>query len=90
MQPRYANIIGWGKYTPDQVVTNDDLARQMDTSDEWIRTRSGIRERRFVREGEHTSTMAIGCARQALDRAGIEASDIDLILVATSSPDFLT
>lgn len=86
----YANLIGWGKYVPERVVTNDDLAEFVDTSDEWIRTRSGIRERRFVGEGEHTSTMSIGAAKQALERAGIEGQDLDLILVASSSPDYLT
>jgi 3-oxoacyl-[acyl-carrier-protein] synthase-3 len=86
----YANLVGWGKYVPERVVTNHDLAQIVDTSDEWIQTRSGIRERRFVGEGEHTSTMSIGAAKQALERAGLEGSDLDLILVASSSPDYLT
>ena len=90
MQPRYATITGWGKYVPERVVTNAELAQVADTSDEWIRTRSGIRERRFVGEGETTSTMSTAAARAALDKAGLDANDLDLILIATSSPDHLT
>ncbi len=85
-----ASIIGWGKYVPANVVTNDDIARYVDTSDEWIRTRSGIRERRFVSDDETTATMSVAAARAALDKAGLTAADLDLILVATSSPDHLT
>ena len=87
---RYASITGWGHYAPDNVVTNDDLAEHMDTSDEWIRSRSGIRERRFATEGETTATMSVQSGQRALDRAGLEATDLDLILVASSSPDYLT
>lgn len=90
MRTRYASIVGWGKYAPANVVTNDDLARHMDTSDEWIRTRSGIRERRFVGEDETTATMSTAAGTAALETAGLEAGDLDLILVATSSPDHLT
>jgi len=86
----YGNIVGWGKYAPERIVTNDDLAQRVDTSDEWIRARSGIRERRMVGEDEHTSTMAVGAGREALERAGLTAADLDLIIVATSSPDYLT
>lgn len=90
MSTRYASITGWGKYAPPRIVTNDDLAQHMDTSDEWIRSRSGIRERRFVGDDESTATMSVASGREALDRAGLEAEDVDLILVATSSPDYLT
>ncbi len=90
MTLRHASIIGWGHYAPDNVVTNDDIAQYVDTSDEWIRTRSGIRERRFVSDDETTSTMSVAAARAALDKAGLTAGDLDLILVATSSPDHLT
>lgn len=86
----YASITGWGHYAPTNVMTNDDLARHMDTSDEWIRSRSGIRERRFAEEGETTATMSVESGRRALDRAGLDARDLDLILVASSSPDYLT
>lgn len=87
---RHASITGWGHYAPSNVVTNDDLAEVMDTSDEWIRTRSGIRERRFAEEGETTATMSVESGKQALDRAGVAPDEVDLILVATSSPDHLT
>jgi 3-oxoacyl-[acyl-carrier-protein] synthase-3 len=87
---RYASITGWGHYAPSNVVTNDDLAEHMDTSDEWIRSRSGIRERRFAEEGETTATMSIESGTQALERAGVAPEEVDLILVATSSPDHLT
>ncbi|RMF61022.1 MAG: 3-oxoacyl-ACP synthase, partial [Bacteroidetes bacterium] len=90
MPSPYAHLVGWGKYVPERVLTNDDLARLVDTSDEWIRTRSGIRERRVVGEGEHTSTMATAAGRAALARAGLAPTDLDLIIVATSSPDHLT
>lgn len=86
----YASITGWGHYAPANVMTNDDLAQHMDTSDEWIRSRSGIRERRFAEEGETTATMSVESGRRALERAGLEPTDLDLILVATSSPDYFT
>lgn len=85
----YAHIVGWGKYVPNRIVTNDDLAKIMDTSDEWIRTRTGIRERRFAEEHETTATMSIAAARLALDRARIDPKDIDLIIVATLTPDYV-
>ncbi len=87
---RNSTITGWGHDAPERVVTNDELAETMDTSDEWIRSRSGIRERRIAGPDDHTSTMATRAAERALDRAGLSAADLDLILVATSSPDYLT
>lgn len=87
---RSSTIAGWGHYAPEQVLTNDDLAQRVDTSDEWIRTRSGIRERRIAGPDEQTSTMSAAAARKALERAGIEGKDLDLVIVATSSPDYLT
>ncbi len=88
--PRYGNIVGWGKYVPSRVVTNADLEQMLDTSDEWIVARSGIRQRHLVDEGEATSQMAIAASEDALREAGIRARDLDLIIMATSSPDYLT
>jgi 3-oxoacyl-[acyl-carrier-protein] synthase-3 len=90
MSQRYGNIVGWGKYLPERVLTNADLERMVDTSDEWIVSRTGIRERRIVSEGETTSHLAIEASRQALEMAGVRARDLGLIIVATSSPDYLT
>ena len=87
---RYGNIIGWGKYVPPRVITNADLEKTLDTSDDWIVTRTGIRERHIVDDGESTSQMSIAAARDALDMAGIRPKDLDLIIVATSTPDYLT
>jgi 3-oxoacyl-[acyl-carrier-protein] synthase-3 len=78
-----------GKYIPERVVTNNDIAQFMDTSDEWIRTRTGIRERRFAAENESTSTMAIEAVKLALDRARIVPASVDLIIVATLTPDHI-
>ncbi len=89
MAERYAKITGWGKYVPARVMTNHDLAQLMDTSDEWITTRTGIKERRIRSENDTTSSMSTAAAQDALDVAGIAASDLDLIIVATSSPDYL-
>ena len=87
---RYSHIVGWGMYVPERVVTNDDLAKIVDTSDEWIRTRTGIRERHIVdKPNESTSTLAVRAARAALDKAGLPPSALDMIIVATSSPDHL-
>jgi len=85
-----SKIVGLGKYVPDNVVTNNDLTEFMDTSDEWIRERTGIEERRWVKEGDGntTATMAYKASLQALDRAGLKPDDIDFIVFATLSPDF--
>ncbi|WP_027408932.1 beta-ketoacyl-ACP synthase III [Anoxybacteroides tepidamans] len=82
-----AGILGIGRYLPEKVVTNFDLEKMMDTSDEWIRTRTGIEERRIAPDDLDTSDMAYFAAQKALEDAGISASDIDLILVATVTPD---
>ncbi|GLS99925.1 3-oxoacyl-[acyl-carrier-protein] synthase 3 [Sphingobium jiangsuense] len=84
---RRAVVLGTGSALPARAVSNDELAGQVDTSDEWIRERTGIRTRYIAGEGETTSTLATGAARQALDAAGLEASDIDLIILATATPD---
>ncbi|TWI59331.1 beta-ketoacyl-ACP synthase III [Halalkalibacter nanhaiisediminis] len=81
-------IIGVGTYIPDEIMTNDDLAKNIDTSDEWIRTRTGIEERRIASRDMDTSNMAIIAAENALLDASIHARDIDLILVATATPDY--
>lgn len=79
--------IGAGHYLPENVVTNSELAKTVDTSDEWIVTRTGIERRHYAADGELTSDLAIAAARDALDNAGIDASDIDTIVLATSTPD---
>jgi 3-oxoacyl-[acyl-carrier-protein] synthase-3 len=81
-------ILGTGSYAPDRILTNEDLAKMVDTSDEWIRARSGIRERRIAAPDEATSDLAVQAARRALEDAGIGASDIDLLVVATLTPDY--
>jgi 3-oxoacyl-[acyl-carrier-protein] synthase-3 len=80
-------LIGSGSRLPERIVTNEDLARLVDTSDSWIRDRSGIAERRFAAEGETTSDLAIAAGRAALDRAGLQPAALDLIIVATATPD---
>jgi 3-oxoacyl-[acyl-carrier-protein] synthase-3 len=82
-----AGIIGIGRYLPEKVVTNADLEKIVDTSDEWIRTRTGIEERRIAEDNIDTSDMAYESAKNALDNAGIAAEDLDMILVATVTPD---
>jgi len=84
-----SRIAGIGKYLPEQVVTNHDLLQYMDTSDEWIQERTGIKERRFAhRTKETTTTMGVEAARIAIERAGTTAQDIDFIIFATLSPDY--
>jgi 3-oxoacyl-[acyl-carrier-protein] synthase III len=82
-----AHIVGWGKYVPERVLTNDDLMHMVDTSDEWIRTRTGIVERHIVAEEESTATMAIEAAHAALEMANLRPTDLNLIIVATATPD---
>ena len=84
----HAHVVGWGKYVPRRVLTNDDLSHMVDTSDEWIGTRTGIRERRLVEDGETTAQMAVQAARQALDVAALNPVQLDLIIVATVTPDY--
>jgi 3-oxoacyl-[acyl-carrier-protein] synthase III len=83
----YAAITGWGLSVPEHVLTNADLERMVNTSDEWITTRTGIRERRIVGEGESTSTLATEAGRRALAQAGLAPNAIDLIILATCTPD---
>ena len=84
---RHSIVIGCGSYLPDRIVTNEELARRVDTSDEWIRKRTGIRERRIAADEEKTSDLAINAAQEALRAAGIGPNDIDLIVLATTTPD---
>ena len=88
MQPRSARIDGWGHYAPTRVLTNADLERLVDTSDEWIQTRTGIRERRVAAPWESTATLASVAARRALAVAAVDPADVDMILVATVTPDY--
>jgi len=85
---KYAHIVGWGKGLPKYVLTNDDMAKIVDTSDEWIREHTGIRERRIAGPDETVGTLSIEASRQALERAGLSPADLDLVIVATSSPDY--
>ncbi len=89
MLTRSTVILGTGSYAPERILSNEDLSKMVDTSDEWIRTRSGIRERRIAAAGEATSDMAVHAARRALRNAHVPASEIDLLVVATVTPDYL-
>lgn len=87
MTQRIVRIAGTGSYLPDHVLTNDDLSKMVDTDDEWIRARTGIRQRHIAADDEVTSDLATHAARRALDAAGVDAADIDLIVLATTTPD---
>jgi 3-oxoacyl-[acyl-carrier-protein] synthase-3 len=84
-----ARIVGTGMYVPEKVLTNADLEKRIDTSDEWIRTRTGISERRIASKEESSSVLGLHAARAALKDAGLEASEVDMIIVCTSTPDVL-
>ena len=84
---RYAAIAGTGMYVPERVVTNDELSTMVDTSDEWIRSRTGIAERRIATATETSVSMAVAAARNACRQAGVDPADLDLIIVATYTPD---
>lgn len=85
---RRAHVTGWGRYAPSQILTNRDLERMVDTNDEWIVSRTGIRERRVAAAHETTASMAAVASLRAIRTAGIEPDDIDLILLATLTPDY--
>ncbi|MGB0749388.1 MAG: beta-ketoacyl-ACP synthase III [Magnetospiraceae bacterium] len=84
---RRSVVVGTGSYLPANCVTNDDLAKTIDTSDDWISGRTGIRQRHFAAEGELTSDLALAAARKALESASLSADDLDLIVLATTTPD---
>jgi 3-oxoacyl-[acyl-carrier-protein] synthase-3 len=83
-----AVITGWGMYAPSRVMTNDELTRLVDTTDEWIVTRTGIHERRIAADDETTTTLSVHASRDALAVAGVDAADVDLVIVGTCSPDY--
>lgn len=85
----HAHLVGWGRYVPERVLTNDELTQMVDTSEEWIRARTGIAERRIAGDGETTASMSIKAARRALEVASLEPSQLDLIIVATATPDYM-
>jgi 3-oxoacyl-[acyl-carrier-protein] synthase-3 len=85
----HSRIAGTGGYLPAQVLTNADLAQRIDTDDEWVRTRTGIRQRHIAAAGEHTSDLALVAAQRALAAAGIAPDEVDLIIVATTTPDMV-
>ncbi len=80
-------VLGCGSYLPERVVTNEELSKSVETTDEWIRQRTGICQRHIAAEGEYTSHLAIKASQRALDHAGITAADLDLIVLATATPD---
>ena len=83
----YSQVTGCGSYLPSRVVTNAELAKRVDTTDEWIRQRTGIRERRMAEDGEMTSDLGVKAAEEALAMAGLSGADLDLIVCATATPD---
>jgi len=86
----HSRIVGTGRYLPAAALTNDDLVRRgVETSDEWVRTRTGIAQRHVAAEGESTSDLALAASREALSAAGLAAADVDLIVVATTTPDMV-
>jgi len=89
MSVNYSRIVGTGSYLPEKVLTNRDLEAKIDTTDEWIYTRTGIRQRHIAADGEKTSDLALQASRNALAAAGITPADLDLIVVATTTPDMV-
>ncbi|MGH8761911.1 MAG: beta-ketoacyl-ACP synthase III [Nitrosospira sp.] len=85
----YSRIIGTGSYLPEKILTNHDLERMVDTSDEWIRTRTGITQRHIAADNEMASDLALNASREAMEAAGVTAGEIDLIIVATTTPDVI-
>jgi 3-oxoacyl-[acyl-carrier-protein] synthase III len=90
MEKHYGRIIGWGAYAPVKIVTNYDLEKTLDTSHEWIVQRTGIQQRHVAAPHETTATLSVEASKRALEKANLTANDVDLIIVATSTPDHLT
>jgi len=86
---KYARVIGTGSYLPDKILTNHDLERMVDTSDEWIRTRTGIVQRHIAADSEMASDLALNASREAIKAGGIDAREIELVIVATTTPDMI-
>lgn len=85
----YSRIAGTGSYLPEKILTNADLEKMVDTDDQWIRERTGIEERHIAAEGETTSSMGVIAAQRAMEAAGVTAADLDLIILGTTTPDFI-
>ena len=85
----YSRIVGTGRYLPEKILTNFDLEKMVDTSDEWIRTRTGVERRHCVAEDQTTSDMCVEAAKIAMDDAGIKPADVDMVIVGTTSPDLI-
>ncbi len=85
----YSKIIGTGRYLPEKILTNKDLEKIVDTNDQWIQERTGIKQRHVAAEGQYTSDLAYNASIKALEAAGIEATDLDMILVGTTTPDLI-
>ncbi|NBR18420.1 MAG: 3-oxoacyl-ACP synthase, partial [Gammaproteobacteria bacterium] len=84
---KYSRIVGTGSHLPEKVLTNADLEKMVETSDEWIQERTGIRQRRIAAQGETTVDLAVPAARRAMQAAGVEPDEIDLIIFGTCTPD---
>ena len=89
MSASYSRITGTGSYLPAKILANRDLERMVDTTDEWIHARTGIRQRHIAADNEQTSDLALHASRKALEAAGLSAADLDLIIVATTTPDMV-
>ncbi len=85
----YSRIVGTGRYLPDRIMTNFDLEKIVDTTDEWIRTRTGVERRHVVAEDQTTSDMCVEAAKKAIEDAGIDVAEIDLVITGTTSPDLI-
>src|SRR3989337_2259358 len=89
MSPRYAHITGWGMAVPEKILTNADLEKMVDTEDEWVVSRTGIRQRHIATDGQTTATLAADAALRALEVANLLPHEVDLIIVSTSSPEHI-